>query len=310
MSRICFLVNPRSGGGAGEGIIPPVHALIEKRKLDAYVVRIEEFDSAIAALSDPDTSGMAVVGGDGTFSSLLPYVIGGKKPLGIIPVGTGNDLARELGVFCSVNPENIAEVLSRLVACASRPMSVWRLSYGPDFSRTRFFCNYLSMGFDALVVAAFSRLRERSASPGVTRNRLLYLRAALPNLSYKLDNDVFLHYPEKEDLARLPKGSATLLFANIRSYMGIGISNSAGSAFDGLLECLTLRGPADYVSTILRRHFGWPHYSAPSQRVWSGVCERPVPVQLDGELMEDRLEGEFKIECAGFVKVYSGNRMA
>ena len=58
----------------------------------------EAFDSAIEQSMADDPTRLVAVGGDGTLSSVANFLVNTEKPLGIVPAGTGNLVARELGI--------------------------------------------------------------------------------------------------------------------------------------------------------------------------------------------------------------------
>lgn len=99
------------------------------------------------------------VGGDGTVRSLLPYVIGNQKILAVIPHGSGNGFAREMGF----NVE-----LSKLMAALQRRMytSIDLLEVN------KYLCvNVAGVGLDSHVTHSFNKEK--------TRGLLTYIRVAI-----------------------------------------------------------------------------------------------------------------------------------
>ena len=62
---------------------------------------------------------VAVGGGDGTLSSAAEVLSGGRVPLGVLPLGTLNHFARDLGV-----PANLGEA-ARIIARRGPRWSTW-----------------------------------------------------------------------------------------------------------------------------------------------------------------------------------------
>jgi YegS/Rv2252/BmrU family lipid kinase len=90
-----------------------------------------------------------VWGGDGTVNEVASALVFGDVPIGIIPAGSGNGLARELGVH--VRPERaIADAL----AAEPRAMDVGEVG-------GRCFVNIAGIGFDAHVASRFATARRR-----------------------------------------------------------------------------------------------------------------------------------------------------
>lgn len=76
-----------------------------------------------------------LAGGDGTISGLLPYILASGKPLGILPLGTGNDFARSIGVS-----EDLEEAAKLIERGSTRQVDV-------GYANGRPFLNALNIGF-------------------------------------------------------------------------------------------------------------------------------------------------------------------
>jgi diacylglycerol kinase (ATP) len=88
-------------------------------------------------------------GGDGTINEVVSALAFDDVPFGIIPAGSGNGLARELGVH--PRPERaIADALQAV----ARPMDVGEID-------GRLFANMAGIGFDAHIAAAFATATRR-----------------------------------------------------------------------------------------------------------------------------------------------------
>jgi diacylglycerol kinase (ATP) len=89
-------------------------------------------------------------GGDGTVNAVVNGLAGSSRPMAVLPLGTGNVLANEIGL-----PRQPAE-LARVIADAA-PLPVW-----PGRVGDRLFVAMTGIGFDAEVVAALDqRLKRR-----------------------------------------------------------------------------------------------------------------------------------------------------
>lgn len=102
MQRTVTLINnPLAGRGQGRAMVAPVVAGLHERDLRVEQVcgrdSAESLDLCHAAVA-AGTDAVVAMGGDGTVHLALQAVAGLSTPLGIIPVGTGNDFAAALGL--------------------------------------------------------------------------------------------------------------------------------------------------------------------------------------------------------------------
>ncbi len=88
------------------------------------------------------------MGGDGTINEVMNGIVFSGTPLAILPMGTTNVLAKELGI-----PENVAGSLERAVTGLPRKVSLGKIETGEGgHSVARYFCLMAGMGFDGQAV--------------------------------------------------------------------------------------------------------------------------------------------------------------
>jgi diacylglycerol kinase (ATP) len=92
---------------------------------------------------------VAVSGGDGTINEVANVLVGGSVPLAVIPVGTANVFAREIGIGTSLR-----RAAAAIVAGEPRPVYL-------GVAGDRCFVLMIGIGFDAAVVHAVSRGLKR-----------------------------------------------------------------------------------------------------------------------------------------------------
>ena len=107
------------------------------------------------------------VGGDGTVNEVASGLIGSPTPLGIVPAGSGNGLARTLRI-----PLAPAAAVRALAGGVVRPMDVGLANGEP-------FLNVAGAGLDAAVGADFHAHGRRGGRRGIGAYVLLSLRRAL-----------------------------------------------------------------------------------------------------------------------------------
>jgi YegS/Rv2252/BmrU family lipid kinase len=109
---LALLVHPTSGGGRTKALLPRVENELDKRRIVFRAERTRSAQHAIdEALRAVDLGEVPVVmSGDGLIGAVGGALTGTEVPLGIIPGGRGNDLARSLGI--PRDPKGAIEVLA------------------------------------------------------------------------------------------------------------------------------------------------------------------------------------------------------
>ncbi|MHC5068556.1 MAG: diacylglycerol/lipid kinase family protein, partial [Planctomycetota bacterium] len=273
MRRIVYITNAASGGGQGA-------ALLAHGRADARTVAAGDL-SQVDALVAQAANGADLVlacGGDGTAAAVLSAIVRRSTPwtvpVAVVPLGTGNDLARALG-WAGLAPLACADLLSAgdLALTTLTPLSL----SGPD-GVSRPWYNYLSVGYDAQVAARFDRARRRHPRRFCSAwvNRLWYgwygLTTAAPAFSCRLIGE------DGQDVGGT--GLANLILANIASYGGGGpLAAAVDSARPG---CAVIRHHSRW--SYMRAALGSGRSVATSQAVrWQIEVPVALPAQLDGE---------------------------
>lgn len=176
MSALGVIVNPAAGDGrevlaAGRR----VHELLSAAGhavTDLSAPTLAQATDRARVVATAALAGLVVVGGDGAVHLGVNVVAGTPLPLGIVPAGTGNDIARALRVPHDVD-RAVADILAAL---ATRPRALDAVRVGrPDAVAYEWFLAVLSCGLDAQVNGAANAYRWPS---GHAR----YLRAILAEL--------------------------------------------------------------------------------------------------------------------------------
>jgi diacylglycerol kinase (ATP) len=164
------------------------------------------------------------VGGDGTVNEVARGLLASGAALGIVPVGSGNGLARALRI-----PLRPARALAALESGVRRSIDVGRLNGG-------LFLNVAGTGFDAAVGAAF----HRSGRRGRRRGLLSYLRLSLAEVrSYRVQPIVLEIEARSEKVGLNP---FVVTFANGPQYGAGAVINPGGRLDDGRLEVVSFDG--------------------------------------------------------------------
>ena len=149
--KIIFIVNPKAGvrKGFSESII---RSVIDQDKFEFSLIKTECEGHAveIAQKAAKDTIEIVVAcGGDGTVNEVVQGLEGSSSTLGIIPLGSGNGLARHLGI-----PMNIKKALEVINSGKNLQIN------GGKINGKLFLCA-AGFGFDAHVAKLFRRSENR-----------------------------------------------------------------------------------------------------------------------------------------------------
>ncbi len=156
--RLLVIYNPTAGGRKRRRLGCWLSHL---RTLGAEVTLTEteapRHAEALARAADPRRfDAVAVAGGDGTINEAVNGLAGSSLPLALLPLGTANVLANEIGL-----PRRLAE-LARIAAFAPA-RTVWPGEAQPEGGDARRFLVMAGIGFDAEVVEHLDLALKRRA---------------------------------------------------------------------------------------------------------------------------------------------------
>ena len=97
--RTLLVLNPHAAGGKAAALAKPLKTWLAKNQPD-WQLAIAHNVAIGRRLIDamPKGSRIVLVGGDGTFNQMLPSLLAGQHSAALVPYGSGNDLARALGL--------------------------------------------------------------------------------------------------------------------------------------------------------------------------------------------------------------------
>ncbi|MFO7664348.1 MAG: diacylglycerol kinase family lipid kinase [Chloroflexota bacterium] len=219
---------------------------------------------------------VVAAGGDGTVHEVVNGLVGDQRatlPLGIIPIGSGNDLAFNLGI--SKNPE---EAIQRVFTGKSQPLDLGRIT--DDRGLTRVFHNNLGIGFDAIVVMRTETISRLHGFP-------MYLAAVLQTIFFDFQTPYLeMRFDDEEVNQR-----ALFLYAGIGSRGGGGfLLTPAASRDDNRIDtCLVNpvgRLTMLYMLTRVMKgtHVTSSHVTMRQNQQIVIRSSTPIPVYLDGEM--------------------------
>lgn len=154
--RLLVILNP----AAGQRHQGRLRATLERLEALGCAVTLRETTrpgeaSELARAADPGAfDAVVAAGGDGTINEVINGLISVKLPLGLLPLGTANVLASEIGL--GLAPERVARSLAE---GPQRPISCGRAGQ-------RFFVQMAGVGFDAHVVEQVDLALKRRIGKG------------------------------------------------------------------------------------------------------------------------------------------------
>ena len=119
------MLNPFAGGGRAAKLEEAIRTRIRTDHPGARFVVAGTIPEAHALIEDtPPDARIVLIGGDGTINRMLPPLVRTTRELGIVPLGSGNDVARALGLFTLPYYESYYAVIAR----KGRPLPVHGLA--------------------------------------------------------------------------------------------------------------------------------------------------------------------------------------
>ncbi|XP_052849073.1 eye-specific diacylglycerol kinase isoform X18 [Drosophila gunungcola] len=310
---VIVFINPKSGGNQGHKLLGKFQHLLNPRQVFDLTqggpkMGLDMFRKA------PNLRVLAC-GGDGTVGWVLSVLDQIQPPLlpapavGVLPLGTGNDLARALGwggsiFFQGYTDEPIGKVLREIGMSQCVLMDRWRVKVTPNDDVTddhvdrskanvplNVINNYFSFGVDAHIALEFHEAREAHPERfnSRLRNKMYYGQMGGKDLILRqyrnLSQWVTLECDGQDFTGRLrDAGCHAVLFLNIPSYGGgthpwnDSFGASKPSIDDGLMEVV---GLTTYQLPMLQAGM---HGTCICQcRKARIITKRTIPMQVDGE---------------------------
>ncbi len=292
MPRAVVIVNPAARGGASREreMLQAFERLGRAVELHRTTAAGDAGRLATALLPqlETDATPLYVLGGDGTVMEAVNALVGRTVAVGILPGGTGNQLARVLGI-----PLQVRKAVRALARTRVERFDLGRLADGRHFSLTA------GMGLDAAMIAGTSTASKRRFGTGAYVASAARAVWRAPTFAVQIDADG----------QRVEREAGLVMIANVASVMDGRFSLGPAVAHDdGWLNVALLapRGVRDGLALALRlarRDFRPdPRMLFLRARAVTVVADRPVPVQADGELLHgNRLEAVVVPQSARFL---------
>ena len=266
-----IIANPRAGHGQGGKNVEQLRKTIRRHGLDCTPILTErpghagEIARELAAASEPR---LAVMGGDGTIGEVVDAIVGSDTELAVLPTGTGNDVARSLGIPL----RDLDAGLEIARTGAVRAIDVGR-------ERDRHFISVLGIGFPAVVAAEANGITWIKGSPAffVAVYKALHRMRPVPLVI------------ELED--RTLELDAVAVLVQNTPYTGGGLHMAPGAELDdGILDVVVvdaigrLELMVHFPKAYRGRHLEHPGFSLHRSRTVRIRSATPLPKMFDGDL--------------------------
>ncbi|MGP4110860.1 diacylglycerol kinase [Streptomyces sp. 4N509B] len=279
-SDIALLVNPTAGKGRGARAAQPAASVLREAGWTVRSVVGEDAPDALRRARVAVAEGVAAlvaVGGDGVVSLALRAVAGSDTPLGVVAVGTGNDIARSCGLPVRDPRAAAAAAAVALKEGDARAVDLGRVSLA-EGEGPAWFGGVLASGFD-------SRVNDRGNRMRWPRGRFRYDVAMLAELAslrpipfrLRLDDGPWQELP------------ATLVAVGNGPDYGGGMRICAGARLDDGLFDVTVVGPCSRTELVrvFPRVYRGTHLTHPAVTV-----HRVARVELDAPDVTGYADGE------------------
>ncbi|MDI3327758.1 MAG: diacylglycerol kinase family lipid kinase [Alicyclobacillaceae bacterium] len=277
MERWLFVVNPAAGKGRAAERWKRYRRYLRglPAEWEIYHTRYpgdaKQMAQRVAAERAADV--MVAVGGDGTIHEIIQGLAGSRVALGILPAGTGNDVARHLGI------RKGRRGLEQLVRSVRTPVDLVRLEDGV-------FLNMAGTGFDATVAERVndSGWLKRWGPAGYALGVIAQLAAFEPQrVRVVVDGREYTYI-----------STWMVVIGNGSTYAGGMRLLPHASIEDGELDLCVVDGMTKpkfcrlFPTVFLGKHVGVPGVHLLKGRRIAVYPERPWPVHADGEIMPRR----------------------
>lgn len=278
---ILFIVNPAAGKSKASKLIPKITSHMENRKIHFKIINTEYPGHAKELASKAKEEGfdmVVAVGGDGTLYEVVNGGVGKDIKIGVIPAGTGNDLAKTLLI-----PRDTIGALDVIIAGKEKKIDLGKIN-------GHYFINVAGAGFDCDVLVETQKLKKYLS--GILAYIVGIFKALI---NYK---------PRKMELIldgkKLSEQVFLIAIANGKYYGGGMKVAPDADIQDGYFDiCVVKHVSKLTVIKLLKTFVNGEHtkhprvdtYKAKTIEIYS---EKPFPVNADGEIAGST---PIKMEC-------------
>lgn len=298
-----FIVNKNSRSGKGAQVWQEVQAVLEREQV-SYQAWTTEYEGHAMKLAGElcekpeEDICLVVVGGDGTANEVINGMSHfDKVRFGTIPTGSGNDLARGLGIKGSPT-----ECLERILTCqkAGRQkcftMDLGQV-YWQDGEKSRLFLISAGLGLDALVCKKALKSKLKSFLNRLGLGKLTYVILTIQSLFTMQTADASVYFDEKGQ--RNFKKNVALAVMNFAAEGGGVKFAPTADAADGKLSVCSifkisrLRALLSLPFLVAGKHLWIPGFALTDCVSCRVHLSEPAVLHADGEYCGDVTDAQF-----------------
>lgn len=273
-----IILNPYAGRWKAKAAIPDVERACEELGLDYELVVTEEPGHGVELAREALLAGycpIVAAGGDGSISEVVNGMLAAtdgrqpRVPLGIIPLGSADDLADQLGL-----PKDIVAACRVILEGCERLIDLGRVN-------GRYFDNNSAVGLEPMVTVTQEKMQRVHGTPR-------YILAAVRTILAHRPWQMRLVWDDGEYVGK----AALVSVGNMRRTGGAFYMTPRAEPDDGLLDFVFAGGMSRLrLLRLLPTTFNGSHVDQPEVYYVRTTrltieCDPPTPIQADGELFD------------------------
>jgi diacylglycerol kinase (ATP) len=277
--RAKLIMNPTAGPWDVRRELPAVLEHLERHGWQTTIHQTErpgEATELAMEAREQDLDAVFVVGGDGTINEVINGLAEGSAALGVLPGGTANIWAKELGLptRSPLHWMPLVESINALVPGTTRRIDLGR-------ANGRYFLQWTGLGLDAEVTYAMEPRTRRQRRLGA----LAYIVSGIVTAAHMVGTRTRLWIDDDY----IHRRTILIVISNSQLYGGVVRIATDARLDDGLLDVNVFSGtgPASVVRTVAGvltgLHGHDPRHSFYRGRTIRIESDKPMPLQVDGE---------------------------
>jgi len=262
--KALFIINPISGGKKKDDVPQLIGKYVDAEATIIFTKGVAHArEVAKEAIGKYDL--IVAVGGDGTVNEIASALVGTETVLGVIPCGSGNGLARFLGI-----PMDMQQAIANLNTGRTEAID-------SAMANGKSFFNMAGMGFDAHISEVFAHGKKRGFITYIKSSFREILNYTAQNYKFEIDDKPY------------QRTAFMLSFANSSQYGNNAHISPQASVQDGLIDvCVIKPFPLYRFLELGIRMFTKTTNSSRFVEVIRGKHivikrDKPGPMHLDGE---------------------------